>query len=294
MILTPGTLAALVCSLEVAAPKPGNVHRGIDFDDLTLEDFLVSGSILGQVIDELKMKSVGETILKAVIETRARVGTNTNLGIALLLVPLAKCLQWHLTKPNSQLSPSDMEKVLSELSQLDAEQVYEAIKLANPGGMGVVETADLHSSEPVSLSLVEAMALAADRDIIARQYTNQFEEVFGIGTRLLTRGRKQFSKLGQAIVFAHLGLMAEFPDSLIARKCGLPEAQTAQQLARRAFDSLQRQDQVDEEMDWSQVAELDFWLRAKGNRRNPGTTADLIAASLFVAIQNQLILAPFR
>jgi triphosphoribosyl-dephospho-CoA synthase len=180
------------------------------------------------------------------------------------------------------------------LTQLDAEQVYDAIKLANPGGLGVVETADLNSTKQVSLSLVEAMALAADRDIIARQFTNHFQEVFGIGTRLLMQGRNQFPKLGQAIVYAHLGLMAEFPDSLIARKCGMLEAQTAQQMARRAFDSLQKQDQMDEELAWSQVAELDFWLRSKGNRRNPGTTADLIAASLFVAIQNQLILAPFR
>ncbi len=45
---------------------------------------------------------------------------------------------------------------------------------------------------------------------------------------------------------------------------------------------------------WDRIGELDFWLRSDGHRRNPGTTADLVAASLFAAIQTGQIQPPFR
>jgi triphosphoribosyl-dephospho-CoA synthase len=137
------------------------------------------------------------------------------------------------------------------------------------------------------------MSLAAERDLIARQYTNQFQDVFGLGVDLLARGRQIFPKLSDAIVFTHVGMMTQHPDSLIARKCGWPEAQQSQAMAAAAFDSLNKS-QTGVQPDWSKVAELDFWLRAKGNQRNPGTTADLVTASLFVAVYNGVIQAPFH
>jgi len=44
------TLAQLSCLLEVSAPKPGNVHRGADFEDLTYPDFLVAAALIGPVM----------------------------------------------------------------------------------------------------------------------------------------------------------------------------------------------------------------------------------------------------
>ena len=38
--------------------------------------------------------------------------------------------------------------------------------------------------------------------------------------------------------------------------------------------------------------EFDAWLRADGHRRNPGTTADLIAASLFAAFRDGILPMP--
>ena len=35
-----------------------------------------------------------------------------------------------------------------------------------------------------------------------------------------------------------------------------------------------------------ELARFDRWLRADGHRRNPGTTADLIAACLFVCLRD--------
>jgi triphosphoribosyl-dephospho-CoA synthetase len=54
----------LACLLEVTAPKPGNVHRGADFDDLTFADFLVSGVTIGPILATAAQIRVGQAILK--------------------------------------------------------------------------------------------------------------------------------------------------------------------------------------------------------------------------------------
>ena len=61
-----GRLASLACLLEVSAPKPGNVHRGADFADVTFEDFLISAEILGNTIDQNAEQGIGETILSLI------------------------------------------------------------------------------------------------------------------------------------------------------------------------------------------------------------------------------------
>src|SRR5262249_56799570 len=111
--------------------------------------------------------------------------------------------------------------------------VYEAIRLAVPGGLGSAPEQNLRD-EPTK-SLVEVMALAADRDLVARQYANGFHELFEEGVSALERGMEQTRSLEGAIIFCHLHLMSTYPDSLIARKRGRSEAEEA---ARRAGEVL--------------------------------------------------------
>jgi triphosphoribosyl-dephospho-CoA synthase len=160
----------------------------------------------------------------------------------------------------------------------DARLVYQAIRLANPGGLGEVREQDV-SQEP-TVTLQEAMALAADRDLIARQYVNGFAEVSQEGVPALQEGLERTGTLEGAIVHAQVHLLSEYPDSLIARKCG---DQIAQEACERALAVREGR---------SSLAELDRWLREDGQRRNPGTTADLIAASLFVALEERIIPLP--
>jgi len=306
-----GRLATLACLREVAAAKPGNVHRGADFEDVTLEDFQTSAVILGQVIDEMAERGVGETILAAIEATQAVTGTNTNLGLALLLVPLAKAAV--IARPQSDESdPSDavdlklaslricsksMNQVLETLNANDANQVFSAIRAAKPGGMGTVAKGDINDSANSEIGLVAAMTLAADRDLIARQFTNGFEQVLQDALPLLVEGFQRFQRPSSAIVFAHVSLMARFPDSLIQRKCGIKVAEHSQMLAQRALDHFPELTDANSRLPlldsseslesyWDAVGELDFWLRSDGHRRNPGTTADLIAAGLFVGMFN--------
>ncbi len=295
--LTPGETATLACLLEVTAPKPGNVHRAADFEDVSFTDFATSAVVLGSVIDANDSATLGQTVLQAVTATRATVGTNTNLGMVLLLVPLAKMVMGDAAR---KLEAKSMSAYLSRLSENDGENVFAAIRLAKPGGLGTVEQADVQTSDDGPVDLLAAMQLAANRDAIARQYVNGFEDIFEIGIPFLTQGRGIFQDLSKAIVYAHVAWMAREPDGLIARKCGLKIAQHAQFLAAKAIDCVDwvaPQPPVGEEVlapFWSAVGDLDFWLRSDGHRRNPGTTADLIAASLFAGIHNGIISAPFK
>ncbi len=273
--MTPGRLASLACLMEVCAPKPGNVHRGADFEDVGFEDFVVSAELLGSMIDLHLNRSVGEMILAAVRITKEQVGTNTNLGLALLLCPLAK-----VVSRVGHIDAAVVLEVLQEFTDVDSVAIYEAIRIANPAGMEPVTQWDVGGPPPTDI--LDAMASAADRDMVARQYSDNFDNVFSDVVPALLSGWEKFENLREAIVFAHVTLLAKFGDSLISRKCGVACSQQTQQMAGRAIEGLA----VGRGAYLRSVGELDFWLRADGHQRNPGTTADLIGAGLMVAICN--------
>jgi triphosphoribosyl-dephospho-CoA synthase len=270
---------SLACTWEATARKAGNVHPHRDFHDLVYRDFVLSAMAIAPVFAQAAELRVGELVLRAIQATRHVVQTNTNLGIVLLLAPLAAA--------SSAIPLSDsVGRVLAGLTLDDSERAYEAIRLAVPGGMGQVAQEDVRV--PPTLPLVEVMALAQDRDLIARQYVNGFHEVLNEGVPALVRGVETLGCLEHGIVGTHLELLARHADSLIARKCGPAVAVEVSQRARavlnagwplcdpglRAFD------------------ELDAWLRADGNRRNPGTSADLVTACLFAGLaENRLDLS---
>src|SRR5207245_3615454 len=143
------------------------------------------------------------------------------------------------------------------------------------------------SREPTR-PLGEIMRLAADRDLVARQYVNGFREVFDDGLAALARGLKETGSLEGAIVFCHLRLIAAFPDSLIARKLGAAEAAEASRRAQTVLD----QDWPRSDAGWSALSHLDAWLRDPDHRRNPGTTADLVTACLFAALRTGMLNVP--
>jgi triphosphoribosyl-dephospho-CoA synthase len=134
------------------------------------------------------------------------------------------------------------------------------------------------------------MALAADRDMIARQYANGFREVFQDGVPALVGSLVRFPRLSleEAIIYCHLHLMANYPDGLIARKCTQAESEEAGRRAGLILAGFWESNDVR----WQELAKLDAWLRADGNRRNPGTTADLVTACLFIALREGSITLP--
>jgi triphosphoribosyl-dephospho-CoA synthase len=274
-----GLCAQLACLWETTARNPGNAHRFRDFDDASYADFLISAAAVAPVLEAAPRRRVGQTVLDGVRATRRVVAGNTNLGILLLLAPLAA------VPPEEDLR-AGLKRVLDALDVEDARRVYEAIRLAAPAGLGEVPEQDV-AGEP-TLGLREVMALGADRDLVARQYADGFREVFEDGVPALHGFLEQEASLEEALIRCHLHFMARYPDSLIARKRGLPEAEEA---ARKAEEVLR--------LGWPASAagrnaldELDAWLRAAGRGRNPGTTSDLVTACLFVALREGTMKLP--
>lgn len=269
-----GHAAALACSLEAAAPKVGNVHRGADFADLTLYDFLLSGQLLGETLEQYAGRSLGEAILAIVSATRQQVRSNSNLGIALLFAPLAKCFR------QGALSACTVLDVLEASTARDAELIYQAIRIAQPGGMGQAREHDVHNASAPE-HILEAMQLAREHDLIARQYCTGLADIFDRGVPTLLAETDRLGSLIRGIVSTHLYLISELGESLVRRKCGRDLELQLRARASQVFDRLQASGWEASE---TGLAELDFWLRSDGNRRNPGATADLIAASLFAAL----------
>ena len=259
--------------MEATARKPGNVHPLCSFPDLTYRDFVESAEAVAPILSRTAEIGVGQAVRDAVAATQELVGRNTNLGIVLLLAPLAAV-------PSAVRLSDGIEAVLAGLTLQDADLVYEAIRLAHPGGMGQVADQDI--SAPPTQSLVEVMRLAADRDLIARQYVENFSIVLGIGLPYLARTTDFELHWEPAIIGLQLELLSQYADSLILRKCGREIADEASKMARAVLQAAQPGSR-DAEIE---LNKFDEWLRADGNRRNPGTTADLIAASLFAAFRD--------
>ena len=275
--LSPGQCASLACVLEAAAPKVGNVHRSADYHDMTLQDFLVSAVVVGPVFDDAEGAGVGATVLRAVQIRRQWSRANTNLGIALLLAPLAAAGQ--------ELTPAAVARTLETMNGQDAADVYEAIRLAAPGGLGSSDKWDVHDAPPKNL--LQAMEAAATRDLIAQQYTQRFRLVFEDISPWLEAAAAKWT-LPDAIVNTHVRLMANHPDTLISRKCGVADARHSSLLAKAALDCGEPGD----EDYFTALTDMDFWLRSDGNRRNPGATADLIAAALYVLLMQDRLPRP--
>ena len=279
--LSAGRLAEVACLLEVTARKPGNVHRYADLPGLRCVDFLLSATAIAEPLDRAAEIGIGRAVLEAIEATRRVVSTNTNLGIVLLLVPLAAV-------PKTANLAAGVEKVLAATTIDDARHVYRAIRLAQPGGLGQVDEQDVVGEPTATLRAV--MKMAAERDLIAKQYSNGFHEVLGDALPGISKALQENWPLETAIIHCHLNVLAKHPDSLILRKHGITRAH---EVSRRAAEIVQG--------GWPEsaaaVKELeafDLWLRHPDNRLNPGTTADLVTAALYAALREGTIALPWR
>jgi triphosphoribosyl-dephospho-CoA synthase len=208
--------------------------------------------------------------------TRRWTRANTNLGIVLLFAPLAKAA---LSGSNAELR-LNLKSVLLTLTYDDARAAYAAIRLAAPGGLDDAVEHDVRDETP-AITLREAMAGAAQRDQIAAEYLNDFATIFELGLPALRAGLAKGAPTDQAIIQTYLEILAKVPDTLIARKCGMSTAREVSTEARAALTA----GGVFSDKGRRVVGALDSYLRSRNhNQLNPGTTADLIAATLFAAL----------
>jgi len=260
------------CLAELTALKPGNVHAYAAGHRMTVADFEASARLSAPSIAGPGL-TVGERILTALRRTREAVSSNTNLGIPLLCAPLAQAA---LQATGHDLR-QELHAVLQALTVDDAASAYEAIRLANPGGLGRSPRHDVR--EPPPVTLLEAMVVASGRDRIAAQYITDFADVFGLGLERLSAGQQRWRAFEWAVSSIYLGFLGAFPDSHIQRKFGLETAEAVMAEARK-FDTL-LSGTPDPRIILPDLQTFDSALKDKDI--NPGTSADLTVATLFVS-----------
>jgi triphosphoribosyl-dephospho-CoA synthase len=267
----PADAIRWACVLEATAPKAGNVHPGRSFDDLCYRDFIDAADITADSLSDPAVP-IGARMFRAVERTRRSLGTNVNLGIVLLLGPLvAADTSRHRTREHWGAA---IARQLEGLGEDDGGRILDAIRVASPGGLGVVADMDVHQMAGTPIDLLGAMEIAQTRDRVALQYATRFDDLIRRIAPVVAEAVVDRGAILEGIATAHLRLLADAPDTLIARKAGQAVAEEVQRRARRVDPN-----------DDDAVAAFDQYLRRDGNRLNPGTTADLIAAALYLLLR---------
>lgn len=256
--------------------KPGNVSAASPGHGMDAGLFLASARVAAAGLFA-PGAPVGARIEAAVAATLAAAGCNTNLGILLLCAPLARALEAAGPGVTPAALRAALDAVLAALDVADARAAYRAIAAAHPGGLGRAEAQDVHEEPTVTLR--EAMRLAAPRDRIALQYANGYADLFDLALPALAAALPPDRRVdARAVQALYLALLAGFPDAHIVRKHGADAAQavTAEAAPWRA------RAQAGEALDADPAfAAWDERLKARG--LNPGTSADLTVAALFIA-----------
>ena len=158
----------------------------------------------------------------------------------------------------------------------DANLCFQAIALASPAGLGDSAMHDVH--QPADCTLLQAMQFAAARDLIAKQYANDFNDILVTGTNAYLQAKNAGFNAAWSTSALYLTLLAEFEDSHVLRKNG---EQIAAQLKNEAKNHLQfflclENPKLYQQtlLQWDKVLKL--------NHINPGTCADLTVATLLV------------
>jgi triphosphoribosyl-dephospho-CoA synthase len=280
--------------LEAAAAKPGNVHPAAEFPDLTHTELVAAGLAIAPAMERAAETPLGQTVLAAVRAARSVTRSNANLGIVLAIAPLAAvpdapaapataapataapATAAPATAAPATAAPAAAAAVLARLTPADAADVWQAIRLSQPGGLGESPQHDL--AGPAPADLLAAMRLAAPHDAIARLWTDGYQSLHAGLVADLLAAIDHGLPLHDAIVDAFLAQLAREPDSLIARKHGLPMALEVSGRAAAARAAPQT------------IPAFDRFLRSP-RRLNPGTTADLTAAALYILIRDGRLLS---
>jgi len=276
----------IACLLEAGADKPGNITPSKSFSDLNYRDFLFSAAAIFPAFLEIENKSVGEIIYEAVKETHSLIDSNTNLGIILLCTPLASAYVSLREKTAGKEIDNDFLKefrkelhlLLSQLDEKDAELAYKAINLSQAGNLDKVDEGDI--SEKPDMTLYQSMKLAEERDNIASEYVNDFKIIFEFAYPRFLKNDEQLDSINSAIVKTYLEILAEYPDSLIARKSGMKKAKEVTNMAKELLKDIKKE----ADLSSKKISEFDNYLRNQAVKLNPGTTADLITAVIFLRI----------
>ncbi|MGP1718116.1 MAG: triphosphoribosyl-dephospho-CoA synthase [Methylophilus sp.] len=265
------------CLAELEALKPGNVHIFADGHGMQVQHFIDSAEVSAPVLcDDTQYgdRTLGQRILAALEVTYAKVGCNTNLGIILLAAPLVQAV---LQYPQLPLLDG-LKQVLNDTTLEDARLVYQGIRLVNPAGMGERHEHDV--AQAPRITLLEAMRLASAHDMVARQYSEGYAQLFSQALPLYQSYIDRWQRPAWALTAVYFYWLSSVPDSHISRKYGAATAQEVQQAAHTHATEFMALENPKHYM-----ATLLKWDQSlKQARLNPGTSADLTVITAMLAI----------
>ncbi len=313
--------AQLAAALEVSGwPKPGNVHRTADYIDMTFEQFIAGSIALGPANREAGFKGmlaglgkikiedigIGQYIKKSVIDFKAwQLNGNTHLGTCLLFIPLSASAGYTFAQREEIEAVSlreNVSRIMEATTTVDAIDVYEAIKNVNPGGLGQLKSVDAPDLTEKGVekkildtgqTLFDMMKVSSQWDTISKEWVTGMEISFKIGYSAIKRIYNETGKINTTTVNTFLTLLSQFPDTFIARKVGV---NVTQDIPRAVAIGLKKAEEISKKA--TAIIRMGGLKTAKGKKAlvtfdrelrldhklNPGTTADLTAASLFIAI----------
>jgi len=272
----PAENGQLALLLEVAGtPKPGNVDREREYEDLRFEHFLA-----GAVGARAGLRAaadgapIGETFESAIEGMSDQSGGNTQFGALLVTVPLVRAAA------EGRLTPDGASETVEGTTVADACAFYRAFEHVDvavddpPEGLDELDVrrgaAAAEALSERGLTLYDVMALSADRDGVAAEWCSGFERSFEAAGWL----REDEGPVYRRASRAFLRLLAAEPDTFVATRNGEAAAEEATRRARAVLDG---------EADAESLAE-EFLARDI----NPGTTADITAGALFIALERGL------
>ncbi|NYT18547.1 MAG: ATP--dephospho-CoA triphosphoribosyl transferase CitG, partial [Methanobacteriales archaeon] len=190
--------AQIASVLEVSGhPKPGNVHRTQDFPDMVFEDFLISGVVIGDNMRKAAHRGsryhdpenwhkigLGELIRDSVLETDRWVENNTNLGIVMLLTPLSAAAGM---SADLESVPGNVDRIMRATTPQDAVNLYQAINIADAGGMGEQSELDVASEDSMQelieneVNMFQVLEMSASWDRLAYELTQGMPVTFKTG-----------------------------------------------------------------------------------------------------------------
>ena len=285
-------LAQIASVLEVSGwPKPGNVHRTRNYDDMVFQDFVISGVVIGDTmeevanqakeIDDLSNAELGKYILQAVNETNKWIETNTNLGIMMMCIPIAASAA--ISNGFDEIQ-ENVGRFMDATTVEDAVNLYDAINVADAGGMGDQEEFDVMSEKAKdelranNQTMYDVLKISAGWDRLANELTSKMPVCFEIGYPTFSDFWKtcdDVDVINKASVLTFMTILSQVPDTLISRKYG---NEIAEAVSRKAEGILKFKD---DDSFVEKLLEFDDYLYE--NKYNPGTTADLTAASIFLS-----------
>ncbi len=294
----------LAMLLEVSAyPKPGNIHRTADFKDTKYEHFLASAIAIGEQFrhaanigtkiskKEIESKNIGigRMINNAVNDMLSwQSGGNTSLGMILLLVPIAFSAGMAFCQGNFSRVKlrNTLGDIIKSTNHEDALEVIKAIRKAKPGGLGRVKSFDITDNNIEKKILLEKPTLldlfkiSSKHDSVANEWANNYPITFDVGHPYFIDCINNNLDTNGAIVQTYMYILSEFPDSLVIRKHGMEKAREISDNAKEILNlggitTIEGRERL---------SQLDIEFKSDKRKINPGTTADLTASILSIAI----------